>query len=87
MNRSRIINYIALLVLLAATATSLYWIWGLLLAWWVVPIVMNGKAFLVFEINRSEDPFLFWTIVVLWGVLGLMMIGASLFPQYAHFLA
>ena len=86
MSRTRMINYLALPVLLAATVTGLYWVWGLLFVWWVVPTIMTGQAFLVFEINRGEDPLLFWAIAALWAVLGLMMIAASLFPQYAHLL-
>ncbi|WP_170328660.1 hypothetical protein [Ruegeria arenilitoris] len=87
MSHARTANYIALPILLAATALGLYWVWGLLFVWWVVPTILNGQAFLVFEINRTEDPILFWAIVGLWAVLGLMMIAASLFPQYAHLLA
>ena len=87
MSPSRTANYIALPVLLAATALSLYWVWGLLFIWWIVPTIMNGQAFLMFEINREEDPFLYWTIVALWAGLGLMMISASFFPQYAHLLS
>ncbi len=86
MNRSRAINYVALPVLLTATFLGIYWIWGLLFVWWVVPTILNGQAFLVMEVNRDEDPFLFWAIVALWAVLGLMMVLASLFPQYAYLL-
>ena len=87
MSRARTANYIALPVLLVATLLGIYWVWGLLFIWWVIPTIMNGQAFLMFAVNHDEDPVLFWAIVVLWAVLGLMMIGASVFPQYAHFLA
>ena len=86
MNPTRTANYIALPILLGALVLGLYWVWGLLFVWWVVPTIMNGQAFLVFEINRDEDPVLFWIITALWAVLGLMMIAASLLPQYSHLL-
>ncbi len=86
MSGPRMINYIALPVLLAATMAGLYWVWGLLFIWWVVPAIMSGQALLVFEINSDEDPFLYWAVTVLWAVLGLMLVAASLFPQYAHLL-
>ncbi len=87
MSPTRTANYIALPVLLAATAFGIYWVWGLLFVWWVIPTIMNGQTFLMFEVNRDEDPALFWAILALWVVLGVMMIAASLFPQYAHLLA
>lgn len=86
MSGPRMINYIALPVLLAATMVGLYWVWGLLFIWWVVPAIMSGQALLVFEIYRDEDPLLYWAVTALWAVLGLMMVAASLFPQYAHLL-
>ncbi len=87
MSPARTVNYIALPVLLVAAALGIYWVWGLLFVWWIVPTVLNGQAFLVFEVNRDDDPVLFWAIVCLWAASGLIMIAASLFPQYAHLLA
>ncbi|MEX0307378.1 MAG: hypothetical protein AB3N12_08320 [Ruegeria sp.] len=87
MSPTRTANYIALPILLVSTAVGLYWVWGLLFVWWVVPTIMNRQAFLVFEVNRDDDPALYWAIVGLWVVLGLMMIAASIFPQYANLLS
>ncbi|WP_420584807.1 hypothetical protein [Ruegeria sp.] len=86
MSAARSSNYIALPILLVATALGLYWVWGLLFVWWIVPTILNGQAFLIFEVNRDDDAFLYWAIVCLWALSGLMMIAASLFPQYAHLL-
>lgn len=86
MNTQRALNYIAFPVLVVAAALSLYWVWGLLFLWWVVPAVMSGQAHFVFEVSRNEDPILFWAVVVLWALSGAMMIAASLFPQYAAWL-
>jgi hypothetical protein len=84
MSHARTANYLALPVLLAAALLGFYWVWGLLFLWWTIPTILNGQAFLVFEINRDDDPVLFWAIVCLWALSGLMMLAASLFPQYAH---
>ena len=84
MNHSRTANYIALPILLAAAVLGYYWVWGLLFLWWSIPTILNGQAFLVFEINRDDDPVLFWAIACLWALSGLMMLAASFFPQYAH---
>ncbi|KIC41897.1 hypothetical protein RA27_00300 [Ruegeria sp. ANG-R] len=87
MSRARTANYIALPILLTAAVFGFYWVWGLLFIWWIIPTILNGQAFLVFEINRDDDPLLYWAIVCLWALSGLMMIAASLFPQYAYLLA
>ncbi|WP_212744796.1 hypothetical protein [Parasedimentitalea maritima] len=86
MSRQRILNHIAFPVLVAAAALGLYWVWGLLFLWWLVPAIRSGQAHFVFEVDRGEDPVLFWAVVALWAVFGAMMIAASLFPQYASWL-
>ena len=59
MNNSRIINYIALPVLLVAAFLGQYWVLGLLFLWWLVPSIIAGQAHLVFDVNRTEDPICF----------------------------
>ncbi|WP_170763099.1 hypothetical protein [Ruegeria lacuscaerulensis] len=86
MTHARIINHIAFPLLVLAAILGIYWIWGLMFLWWVVPSVMAGKAYLVFEVSRDEDPILFWLVVGLWATFGCMMIVASLLPGYAAWL-
>ncbi|ATG44302.1 hypothetical protein PhaeoP18_02367 [Phaeobacter piscinae] len=86
MTRQRGVNYIAFPILGGAAVLGLYWIWGLLFLWWLVPAVRSGQAHFVFEVARSEDPLLYWAVLLLWGLSGVMMIAASLFPQYAPWL-
>ena len=86
MSTRRLINYMALPVLLVAAVLGLYWVWGLLFLWWLVPSIMTGQTALVFDISRDQDPILFWAVAILWAVFGLMMIAASLFPTYAIWL-
>lgn len=86
MNFSRTANYVAFPVLVVATLWGHSWLWGLVFLWWLVPTVMSGQAHLLTEISRDEDPILFWAVAALWALLGLMMIAAALFPQYAPWL-
>ena len=86
MTRERLTNHIALPVLILAAVLGSYWVWGLMFLWWLVPAVMSGQAYLVFEVNRDEDPILFWAVVITWALFGAMMVAASLFPQYAPWL-
>lgn len=86
MTKSRMINYIALPGLLVAAVLGLYWVWGLMFLWWLVPSLQTGRAHLVTEVCRDQDPILFWAVILLWAAFGLMMIAASLFPAYAIWL-
>ncbi len=86
MTKARILNYLAFPVLLVAAFLGQYWVWGLLFLWWLVPSVISGQTALVTEVLRDEDPILFWAVVILWALFGLMMIAASLFPDYAPWL-
>ncbi|WP_406644636.1 hypothetical protein QEZ52_12230 [Aliisedimentitalea scapharcae] len=86
MNRQRVLNYIAFPILGVSAVLGIYWIWGLLFLWWLVPAVLGGQTHFVFQVNRSKDPLLFWAVVILWALAGVMMIAASLFPQYAPWL-
>lgn len=86
MSKMRVMNYVALPVLLLAAVLQMYWLWGLLFLWWIVPSVMAGQTALVFDVECSKDPILFWAVVTLWALFGLMMVAASLFPQYAAWL-
>ncbi|WP_050604438.1 hypothetical protein [Ruegeria sp. 6PALISEP08] len=86
MSTRRLFNYTALPVLLVAAVLGLYWVWGLLFLWWLVPSIMTGQTALVFDITRDQDPILFWAVAIIWAVFGLMMIAASLFPTYAIWL-
>lgn len=86
MSKTRVVNYLALPVLLLAALLQAYWLWGLLFLWWTVPSVLAGQTALVFDVERAEDPILFWAVVILWALFGLMMVAASLFPQYALWL-
>ena len=86
MSTRRLVNHMALPVILVAAVLGLYWVWGLLFLWWMVPSVMTGQTALVFDISREHDPILFWAVAIFWAVFGLMMIAASLCPTYAIWL-
>lgn len=86
MNRQRIANYIAFPILLISAVLGIYWVWGLIFLWWLVPSVLSRQAMLIFEVTRDEDPILYWAVIVLWALFGLAMIAASIFPQYAAWL-
>ena len=74
MNNSRTLNYVAFAILMISTALGYQLFWGMLFLLWTIPNFLSGQAFLLTNVNRSTDPFLFWAIQIAWVTLGLVMI-------------
>ncbi|WP_240138181.1 hypothetical protein [Streptomyces sp. MUM 178J] len=82
---SRAVNYAAFAALVVTTWLGYQFLWGLLFIWWIAPSLRTGRAFLVAEVNRHEDAFLFWLIVILFAALGGLMVGADAFPALNNY--
>ena len=72
--RIRWLTLVALAIVVLALIFDLNFIWGLLFLFWAGPSLFTGVTFLVEPIHRSENPWLFWTIVSLWLGLSLTLI-------------
>ncbi len=72
--RIRWLTLVALAIVVLAFIFDLNFIWGLLFLFWAGPSLFTGVTFLVEPIHRSENPWLFWTIVSLWLGLSLTLI-------------
>ena len=70
----RWLTLVALAIVVVALVFDLNFIWGLLFLFWAGPSLFTGVTFLVEPIHRSENPWLFWTIVTLWLGLSLTLI-------------
>ena len=75
-------NYIVFAALMISTALGLQSLWGLLFLYWAVSNVSSGRTLLLSEVRRSDDPILFWLILIAWVALGLMLIAADFFPDW-----
>lgn len=82
MKNLRSLNYIVFAVLIAAVFLGWQWPWGLLFIYWVVPSCMTGEAHLLGPVTRDQDPILFWAIVTLWTLFGVLMVLADLAPNF-----
>ena len=80
MTSARLRNYLAFAVLMVATAFGFQSPWGLLFLYWTIPNFYSGRAFLLSDVTREDDPILFWLIQIAWVVLGLMLIALDFFP-------
>lgn len=43
-----------------------YWMWAILFIYWLVPDVVSGQTFFVEDINRKDNPILYWAIIATW---------------------
>ena len=66
---------VALAIVVVALVFDFQWVWGLLFLFWCAPSLFTGVTFLVEPIHRSENPWLFWTIVMMWLGLSIVLIG------------
>ncbi len=53
------------------------WAWGLLFLVWMLPDLKSGRTYFLEPVDRYENPFLFWTIMITWGILSLWMVTAG----------
>ncbi len=79
---SRTVNYAAFGVLMVSTAMGYQLLWGLLFLYWTIPNFYSGHAFLLSDVNRLEDPLLFWAVQLAWVVLGLWLVVADVYPLF-----
>ncbi len=76
--RVRWFTLVAIAIVLVAVIFDLQWVWGLLFLFWAAPSLFTGETFLVEPVRRTENPWLFWTIVTLWLSLSLTLIGMDI---------
>ena len=63
-----------LLLVYLAVLMGWNWVWGVLFIMWTIPALYSGRTNLVEEINREDNPVLFWLIIGTWIVLSIVMI-------------
>ena len=80
--RSQWLTIAALVVVVAAVVLNFQWLWGLLFLTWSIPSLFTGVTYLVQPISRDENPWLFWTVVLLWLGSSLAMIIYELYEQF-----
>ncbi len=66
-----VVNWIALIVLVVATAFEHYWVWGVVFLFWAVGSCYTREVFLLFPIERDKTPVLYWLVCVFWAGFGL----------------
>lgn len=69
---------LALAIVYVAVFKEWNWPWGVLFIMWTVPALYSGRTYFVEEIDRRNNPILFWIIVGTWITLSIFMIAYDL---------
>ncbi|MCL7752148.1 hypothetical protein [Polaribacter sp. Z022] len=62
---------IALILMYIALLLNWEWIWGFFLLIWVIPDLKSGTTFFIEPISKNKNPFVFWLIIISWGLMAI----------------
>lgn len=57
---------VGLLIAYVAFFLDWQWIWGILGLYWIIPDFFTGVTYFVEPVYRSQNPILFWLILITW---------------------
>lgn len=57
---------VALVAVLVAAVVDWNWPWGIIFVYWAAEALRDRQTYLVEDIGRDANPFLFWTIMCTW---------------------
>ena len=82
------LTLVGLPIMLIATFEGVYSLWGALFIYWGITSVMSGQVFLFEQIEREDDPALFWIITGMWIGSGALYIATYIatdfYPEYLY---
>jgi len=76
------LTILTLVLLLGATLTGVYSVWGALFLFWGLSAIRTGQVYLVEPIHRDEDPILFWILTGMWCVFGVLYVLAEFYSGF-----
>lgn len=62
----KIKSKLALVFIVIVLVSGQYWLFGFLFLIWVILDLKNKQTYLLEIIQRSENPILYWLIVLMW---------------------
>ncbi|MEM8731183.1 MAG: hypothetical protein AAGF79_14825 [Pseudomonadota bacterium] len=66
MAQQKWLTLIGLPILIYSTIQGVFVIWGLLFLFWGLGSLRTGHIFLLEDIDRADDPALYWIIFAMW---------------------
>lgn len=73
--------FIALIGVYVIFIMGWQWAWGILFLYWVIPDMFRGVTYFIEPVERQNNPFLFWLIVISWILMSLVAL-STLFIDY-----
>lgn len=75
-NNLKIKSNIALTMILIGIVFDWYWIWAILFLIWAINDLKNKTTYLLEEVTRRDNPFLYWMIISMWIFLSFWSISS-----------
>lgn len=60
---------------------NLLWVWGLFWIWWAFTSARAGEVVFVDIVTRNQHPYLFWTMILCWSLVGVSYFVTEFFPE------
>ena len=57
---------VGLIVIWVASLSGAVWVWSGLFIWWAILDVWHGETHFLERVTRTNDPLMFWIIVLSW---------------------
>ena len=78
-------SILGLILLWVAMWYNLQWVWGILFLIWVIPDLMSGMTYFLEPVSKTEDPILYWTIMVSWIAMCAYSIATLFMPELNYY--
>jgi len=75
-------SIIGLILIYLAIWFEWNWAWGILVLLWVLPDLRSGVTYFMEPIEKLKNPFLFWTIIATWLLMGMISLTTLIFPDW-----
>lgn len=65
---------LGLLLVIVAVIWELDWLWGVIFLAWVIPDLISKETHFFEQVTRTENPILYWSIMITWIVLSVYLL-------------
>ena len=52
---------------------------------WVIPDIFSGVTYFIEPVAKSENPFLYWVIIISWILMSAYSIVFAFFPEWRYY--
>lgn len=78
-------SILGLLLMYIAMWYNWQWIWGILFLLWVIPDILSGVTYFIEPIEKSENPILYWIIIISWILMAIYALLPLLVPELKYY--